>query len=129
MAGGWETKMNDTNWAVETHGHEAASLVFRLGSANSQNAAEQGKQLGTVEKAPVNHRKRSRTEKTEAVRKAIRTQWRTHSDREIADNLEVSPTTIGNHRKHLEKLGEILPQIKSGQPIEACLRVVSIFAV
>lgn len=79
----------------------------------------------------VRHRrpKFSRTAKADVVRETIRQYWRNHSDRELAPMAGVSPTTIGKHRKQLEQSGEILPQIESGQPMEACLKAVSIFAV
>jgi hypothetical protein len=81
-------------------------------------------------KSPINNtQKLSRAEKTKKVQDAIRAQWRTQSDRDIAGNLHVSPSTVGTHRKLLEESGEIVPRIESGQGIEACLREVSISAV
>lgn len=59
----------------------------------------------------------SRAEQAEAVREAIRTCWRTHSDREIAEATGASPTTVGKHRRALEEAGDILPRLKSGHPM------------
>ena len=71
----------------------------------------------------------SRTAKAAEIREAIFAYWRTHSDREIAKLLGVSPTTVGQHRKMLESAGEILPSVETGQSGSPCLHEVSIFAI
>lgn len=73
--------------------------------------------------------RRTRREKAAEVERTIRAHWRSLSDREIAEMHGVSPTTVGKQRKILEAAGEILPRIETGQPMEACLKEVSISAI
>jgi len=71
----------------------------------------------------------SRADKAETIRKTIRVNWRTHSDREIAKMACATPTTIGKYRKELEDEGEILPRFENGHAVLPCLCEVSISAV
>ena len=70
----------------------------------------------------------SRSEKKKVIRKCLIQSW-PEPDRKIARAHEVSPTTIGNHRKELEKEGLIPPQIQTGHSSEACPYEVSSLAI
>ena len=64
---------------------------------------------------------RSRSETEATLTRAIAANWRTHSDRDIADMLGVSPTTVGKHRRRLQDAGRILPRIETGQSMAPLL--------
>lgn len=70
-----------------------------------------------------------RTDKATRIRDAIITNWRTMSDRKIAEMVGVTATTVGKYRKTLEEEGEILPRLENGHEMEACLHTVSISAI
>lgn len=67
--------------------------------------------------------------KAQVVCDAIRQNWRTMSDREIAVIAKSTHRTVGKYRKQMEARGEILPRVESIQGIEACLYEVDTSAI
>lgn len=70
----------------------------------------------------------SRAEKRAVIERMLRDDF-CQSDREIAADAGVSPTSVGKIRKRLEIAGEILPRLENGHPVQPCLYEVSILAV
>ena len=69
--------------------------------------------IATAEQsAPTRKRvaRKARASKADAIRAAIRRNWRTHSDRQIADMAGSTHKTIGIYRRKMEEAGKILPR-------------------